>query len=427
MSKFYFLHKSSTLFSKLIRIKRWQLVLYIFIIANLMTFVLNFTQSYIWWGYINIDLLYIGTIDAAIIVVVLGPIIVLLTSQITRFEEYRNETEARSEAEKKYRLYIENALDIVTVLDENGLIKYESPPIEKMLGYHANEMVGKSVFEFLHPDEREYVYKLFKEKVAEYNSSATLEIRFLKRNGGWVNLTVSGRNLLHDKIVNGLVLNSKDISDLKETQLKLSQLLKEKEILIKEIHHRVKNNFQSVSSMLSLQAQMETNVQLKEMINVSCNRIHSLALIHEKLQESEDVSNVNLLTYFQRLIDNIKLSYQAAQNNISINLNVDADIELATDKSVQLGLIMNELLSNIFKYAFPDNRQGIIIVQLGRSKQMNYLLVKDNGIGLPSDFNISSTKSLGIKIVEMLTKQLQGNLSYQRKDGTEFIIKFPSE
>ncbi|MFA7419140.1 MAG: hypothetical protein WCZ90_05580 [Melioribacteraceae bacterium] len=130
MSKFYFLHKLSTVISKLIRIKRWQLLLLLFIVANLMTFILNYTQSYLWWGYINTDLLYIGTIDAAVIVAVLGPILVILTSQITRFEEYKKETDASSKAEAKYRHYIENSLDIVSVLDHNGIIKYESPSIE---------------------------------------------------------------------------------------------------------------------------------------------------------------------------------------------------------------------------------------------------------------------------------------------------------
>ncbi|MFA7419139.1 MAG: histidine kinase dimerization/phosphoacceptor domain -containing protein [Melioribacteraceae bacterium] len=294
-----------------------------------------------------------------------------------------------------------------------------------MLGYQPNEMIGKSVFDFLHPDEREYVYKLFKEKITEYNSSSTLEVRFLKRNGDWANLTVSGRNLLHDNIVDGIVLNSKDISDLKETQNKLFKLLEEKKILIREIHHRVKNNFQSVSSMLYLQAQMVTDELLKEILNVSCNRIHTLALIHEKLQESEEVSSVNCLSYLQRLLEDIKVSYQAKDRDITINLSVNANIDLPTNQSIHLGLIINELLSNIFKYAFPDNRKGVIIIHFDQSKKNNYLLIKDNGIGIPQDFKIKNSRSLGIRIVEMITKQLNGEISVVRKEGTEFTIRFP--
>ncbi len=425
MRKFFFMHKISTLISKLIRIKRWQLLIVLFIVANVMTFILNYTQSYLWWGYINIDLLYIGTIDAAVIVAVLGPILVILISQITRFEQFKKETDARSEAEAKYRHYIENSLDIVTVLDHNGIIKYESPSIEKMLGYQPSEMVGKSVFDFLHPDEREYVYNLFKEKITEYNSSTTIEVRYLKRNGDWANLTVSGRNLLHDRIVDGIVLNSKDISDLKETQNKLFRLLEEKKILIKEIHHRVKNNFHSVSSMLYLQSQMVSNEKLKEILNVSCNRIHTLALLHEKLQASEDVSSVNFLSYIQRLLEDIKVSYQTSERDISINLIVDSKIDIPTDQSIHLGLIINELLSNIFKYAFPENRKGIIVIQFEQIKKRNYLLIKDNGIGIPQDFDVKSSNSLGLRIVEMITKQLQGEFSIRRNDGTEFTVRFP--
>lgn len=425
MNKIYLLQKSSKAFSKFIRIKRWQILLYLFIVTEAMAFSLNFIQSYLWWGYINIELLYIGTIDAAVIVAVLGPGLIYLVSQVTRFEEYRKEVQTQSQAEQKFRHYIENAVDTVTVLDKNGFIKYESPSIEKMLGYQPDEVIGKNVFDFIHPDEREYVYKIFKEKISEYNSSATLELRFLKRNGTWATLSVSGRNLLHNELVDGVVLNSRDISELKESQAKLSQLLEEKKLLIKEIHHRVKNNFQSVSAMLSLQANMLTDENLKEILNVSRNRVHSLAIIHEKLQESEDVSNVNLLIYFQRLFDNIEKSYQVSGQKINIKFNMLPDVLLPVNQSVQLGLIFNELISNIFKYAFPDNREGTITIIFERSKEKYSFVVKDNGIGLPTGFNISQSKRLGLKLIELISKQLDGEFSYNSKEGTEFTLTFP--
>lgn len=425
MNKIYLLQKSSKAFSKFIRIKRWQILLYLFIVTEAMAFSLNFIQSYLWWGYINIELLYIGTIDAAVIVAVLGPGLIYLVSQVTRFEEYRKEVQTQSQAEQKFRHYIENAVDTVTVLDKNGFIKYESPSIEKMLGYQPDEVIGKNVFDFIHPDEREYVYKIFKEKISEYNSSATLELRFLKRNGTWATLSVSGRNLLHNELVDGVVLNSRDISELKESQAKLSQLLEEKKLLIKEIHHRVKNNFQSVSAMLSLQANMLTDENLKEILNVSRNRVHSLAIIHEKLQESEDVSNVNLLVYFQRLLDNIEKSYQVPGQKIDIKFNMLPDVLLPVNQSVQLGLIFNELISNIFKYAFPDNREGTITIIFERSKEKYSFIVKDNGIGLPARFNISQSKRLGLKLIELISKQLDGDFSYNSKEGTEFTLTFP--
>ncbi|MBX3007096.1 MAG: PAS domain S-box protein [Melioribacteraceae bacterium] len=400
-------------------------MLYLFIITEAMAFSLNFIQSYLWWGYINIELLYIGTIDAAVIVLILGPALIYLVSQITRFEEYRKEVQVQSKVEQKYRHYIENALDIVTVIDKNGFIKYESPSIEKMLGYQPNELIGKNVFDFLHPDERDYLFKIFKEKIIEHNSSVTLELRFLRRNGTWAILSVSGRNLLHNELVDGIVLNSRDISELKESQVKLSQLLDEKKVLIREIHHRVKNNFQSVSSMLFLQASMLTDESLKEILNVSRNRVHSLAIIHEKLQDSDDVSNVNLRTYFQRLLENIEKSYQSQNQKIKINFNMPEDIVLPVNQSVQVGLIFNEIISNVFKYAFPDNREGVITINFERSKGMHCLIVKDNGIGLPSDFDISQSNRLGLKLIELISKQLNGQFSFTSKEGTEFNLTFP--
>lgn len=425
MNRFNLLQILSSLFSKFIKIKRWQIILYLFVLAEAMAFILNFVQSYIWWGYIDIELLYIGTIDAAVIVAVLGPALIYLVSQITRFEEYRKEVKDQSRAEAKYRHYIENALDIVTVIDKNGLIKYESPSAEKILGYQPSELIGKNVFDFLHPDEREYLYNIFKEKISEHNSFAIIEIRFLKRNGTWANLSVSGRNLLHDEIVNGIVLNSRDISELKESQTKLSQLLEEKKILIKEIHHRVKNNFQSISSLLYLQSSMLSDEGLKEIINVSRNRVHSLAIIHEKLQESQDVSNVNLKIYFQRLLEIILQSYEVPDKKITINFNMSDDFVLPTDQSVQIGLIFNELISNIFKYAFPNKHDGEITIIFDNSNEINHLTIKDNGVGLPTDFDISQSQRLGLKIIESITKQLNGKLTYKNKAGAEFMISFP--
>jgi two-component system, sensor histidine kinase PdtaS len=170
---------------------------------------------------------------------------------------------------------------------------------------------------------------------------------------------------------------------------------------------------------------MVSDQNLKEILNVSCNRIYSLALIHEKLQESENVSSVNLNSYFQRLLDIIRSSYQTIGKEIIINLNVEMEIELPTDQSIQLGLILNELVSNIFKYAFPDNRQGIITINFDMRNQVNYFLVKDNGIGFPDGFDIQKSSSLGLKIVKLFVGQLHGELTYKNKNGAEFNIKFP--
>ncbi len=172
--------KLSILLSKLFRLKRWQLILYLFVVAQIFAFILNFTQSIIWWGNVNIDLLLIGAVDVVVIVAILGPIIIYLSSQIARYEDYSQASKAQNLQDQKFRHYVENTLDIVTVLDKNGLIKYESPSVEKVLGYQSFEMIGKSVFEFIHPDEREYIFNLLKEKINEYDSSVTIETKFLK-------------------------------------------------------------------------------------------------------------------------------------------------------------------------------------------------------------------------------------------------------
>lgn len=425
MDKFYYFQKLTAILSKLNSLKKWQLMLYIFIIAEIMTFALNYSQSLIWWGHVNQDLLLIGTIDAAVIVLILGPLLIYSITLMTKFEEYRKSSIEQSLAERKYRHYIENSLDIVTVVDKNGFIKYESPSVEKVLGYNPGELIGRSVFDFLHPDEREYIINLFVQKVSEYNSSATAEMKMLKRNGTWIDLSVSGRNLLHDDIVDGIVLNSRDITDFKETHIKLSRLLEEKKTLIREIHHRVKNNFQSISSMLYLQASMIEDDNLKEVLNVSRNRVHSLAILHDNLQLAEDVSAVNLLTYFSRLTDSIVKSYLSGKQNIKIEVNIDSSYELDTDQSILLGLIFNELISNIFKHAFPGGREGVVKIHFSRSGGTNLFSVRDNGIGLPENFDVDKSSSLGLKIVKTFSTQLEGEFSFSNNNGMEFLLKFP--
>lgn len=419
--------KLSILLSKLFRLKRWQLILYLFILTQIFAFTLNFTQSIIWWGNVNLDLLLIGAVDVVVIVAILGPLLIYLTSQITRYEDYSKASKAQNLQDQKFRHYVENTLDIVTVLDKNGLIKYESPSVEKVLGYQSFEMIGKSVFEYLHPDEREYIINLLKEKINEYDSSVTIEAKFLRRDGSWANLTVSARNLLHDELVKGIVCNSKDITKIKEVNIQLSRLLEEKKTLIQEIHHRVKNNFQSVSSMLYLQANMIENEQLKEILNVSRNRIHSLALLHENLQNAEDVSSVNINRYFTKLVKIISGSYDVKNKEIKLIINIDESFEIPTNHAIQLGLVLNELISNIFKHAFVESETGEIQINFDRSNGTNYFMVKDNGIGITLNFDPATSKSLGLRIVNMISKQLKGEYTIQNKNGTEFILKFPSK
>jgi two-component sensor histidine kinase len=210
----------------------------------------------------------------------------------------------------------------------------------------------------------------------------------------------------------------------------LQKSLKEKEVLLKEIHHRVKNNLQIVSSLLNLQSRGLTDKGLVTVFKDSQARVRSMALVHEKLYRSKDLSHIDLREYIVNLTDYIKGTYDHGSAPIRFEYDLE-DIALSIDTVIPLGLIFNELISNALKYAFNDmgsghDRDNVLSIQLKRHGDKHLVIVvKDNGVGLPSDLDISNTHSLGLKLVNNLTKQIKGSLHVLTRNGSQFTIVFP--
>ncbi|OPY30171.1 MAG: nitrate/nitrite sensor protein NarX [Methanocella sp. PtaU1.Bin125] len=217
----------------------------------------------------------------------------------------------------------------------------------------------------------------------------------------------------------------KEIQEHTEAEEKISTSLKEKEVLLKEIHHRVKNNMQIISSMLGLQSAYVKNEKLNEILKDSQNRIKSMALIHEKLYQSNNMANVNFKEYIETLISNLSTSYNIDRERIIIEKNID-NISLNIDTAIPLGLIINELLSNALKHAFPDNRKGVINININQQQDNYYLLnIKDNGIGFPAGLDLANTRTLGLNLVNALAEQINGKLNIKIENGTNFELLFP--
>ncbi|MDH4028262.1 MAG: GAF domain-containing protein [Nitrospirota bacterium] len=211
-----------------------------------------------------------------------------------------------------------------------------------------------------------------------------------------------------------------------EQQIKSS--LNEKEVLLREIHHRVKNNMQVITSLLSLQSEYIQEKRYVDMLNDSKNRIKSMAIIHEKLYKSKDMSNIDFRDYVTTLANNLFSFYEAASRNVLLNIRVE-DVSLGIDTAIPCGLIINELLSNCLKHAFPEGRKGEIdltLVPADIERRSGYdLIVSDNGVGLPEGLDIRNTKSLGLQLVMTLAEhQLQGKLDLDRSGGTSFHLHF---
>ena len=221
----------------------------------------------------------------------------------------------------------------------------------------------------------------------------------------------------------GIACLAVDLTYKKETEIELRTLLSEKEVLLKEVHHRVKNNLQVISSILNLQSSYVKDQNTLDILRESQNRIKSMSFIHESLYRSDDFSYVNFSGYINSLASNLVQSYIIEHGDIHLELSL-GDLNLNLDQAIPCGLIINELVSNSIKYAFPDKRQGNIRIELNQDKEKLYLSVSDNGIGLPSNFDVENTDTLGLQLVYTLISQLDGDIKVINKKGTTFLFNF---
>jgi len=350
-----------------------------------------------------------------------------------RTQELKSEIEDRKlaqlsieENERRFRSLIENGNDIITILDIAGTILYASPSIESILGYSSEELLGNNVFDLIHEEDRDSSSRAFDGLIKDASSTAMCECRYRHKDGSWRYLEASGRNLVNDPTVNGIVINSRDITyrTIAEEQIRAS--LREKETLLKEIHHRVKNNLQIISSLLNLQSNQISDHETQQLFRDSMCRVKSMALIHERLYSSEDLGMVDISGYVKSLTSFLMATVSGNLERISIHQDVD-ETTLPVDAAVPCGLIINELVTNSMKYAFPNTEHGEIAISFHRLDNRTVRLsVRDNGIGLPEDLDIKNTQSLGMHLIHSLADQLDGKLTFDCIQGTQCTIEFES-
>ncbi len=219
-----------------------------------------------------------------------------------------------------------------------------------------------------------------------------------------------------------LYINIIDISEQKKNESLFESSLAEKEILLKEIHHRVKNNLQIISSLILLQEQYVKDERTLHIFKDFQNRIKVMALIHQTLYNSENLNKIVLSKYIKDLVNNLFKAYSASSKQIKLELNIE-DIDFSLDKAMACGLIINELVSNSLKHAFSKNDRGKIIVTLKKAKDNRILLdVHDNGIGFPKDLDYKNSDTLGLKLISTITKQMDGKISIEKNKGTHVTI-----
>ncbi len=216
---------------------------------------------------------------------------------------------------------------------------------------------------------------------------------------------------------------ARDITERKKMEDELRISLEEKEMLLREIHHRVKNNLMIISSLLNLQSRYIKDKQVLDVFKDSQNRARSMALIHDRLYQSSHLKRIDIGDYIQTLAGDLFRTYATDPTRIKLNFDIE-EVMVDINTMIPLGLIVNELLSNSLKHAFPEEREGHIDIGFHSQDHSYQLIVSDNGVGFPEDINYQDTKSLGLRLVNILTDQIDGTIKLKREHGTNFIIEF---
>jgi PAS domain S-box-containing protein len=347
-----------------------------------------------------------------------------LEKEITERKQVENE---KTESEEKFRSLSENSQDYIMRYDKQHRHLYQNQAAYRVSGFTEEEFVGKTHRE-LGFDEK--LCELWGKRINEVFQSgeSSREIFSWDSKEGPVYLDLKlFPELDNESNVKTVLGVSRDITELKKHEEKIKASLEEKEILIDEIHHRVKNNMNVVSSILKLQANSIEDERTKDILKESQSRIYAMSAIHETLHGSENLSEIDLKNYLTRITTSVFQASFTDSKKVKLKNDIE-EIPISINQASPLGLVINELLSNSLKYAFPDDREGEIKVGMKKQDQELQLTVKDNGVGISKDLDWKKASSLGLKLVRTLVEnQLDGSIDMESNNGTKFTINFKIE
>jgi len=330
-------------------------------------------------------------------------------------------------SEKKFRTFADFTNDWEYWDDKDGNIIYMTPSCERICGYNFEEFLSGEVrlTNIVHPDD----VHLFDDHYKETHSSEyfkdmdELDFRIIKKDGSLAYLGHLCRPIFDDEgNYLGRRISNRDITDRKNAEEKIKSLLFEKELILKEVHHRIKNNLLSIQGYLILQAETVHESQAVSALIDAGNRVESLMILYEKLYQSEIFGEISILKYFPALIDEIIANFPN-NKKIAVAKNIE-DFALNAEILQSLGIIINELLTNIMKYAFTDKNEGKIEISAELKESLVIICVEDNGGGIPSSVDFENSTGFGLMLVGMLVKQVKGKIRIERNNGTKFILEF---
>ena len=324
-------------------------------------------------------------------------------------------------SERRFKALIQDGSDMISIMDSKAVYNYVSPTKFKVLGISPEMMLGKCALDFIHEEDVDRTFSAFKQ-LASKEQVLLKPFRFKDVNGNWRWLESTITNLSKDPAIRGYVANSRDITEQYLRQQQLEGSLKKKEVLLAEIHHRIKNNLSAITGLLQFQSMKENNREVVERLTDSVGRIHAMASMHEQLNQSKNFAKLDLT-------DRIKILVLNVQNTMQIDTDVEIEfqceeIEFRVTKALPVSLIVNEVMTNIFKHAFKGRKTGKVSIHLKRMMDKRVILeINDNGVGLPDNLEERKKESLGLTLIDSLSDQLSTdyNLTSTTK-GTKFSI-----
>jgi PAS domain S-box-containing protein len=327
---------------------------------------------------------------------------------------------------------VESSHDAILTLSLDGIITSWNRGAEQIYGYSIEEILGKNASMLAPHNLKDEIKKLI-DRIRQGIKIKNYETVRLKKDGTLINVSLTFSPIFDS--LGKLTAISVIARDITERIKAEKSLAKAEDARKKEVHHRIKNNLQVISSLLDLQAEKFNDAKVVEAFRESQNRVISMALIHEELYKEEGTDTLNFSKYLKRLAGTLLQTYELSSKNIHLNTDLEENVFFDMDIAVPLGMVVNELISNSFKHAFTGRDRGEIRIKLGMEEYIESdiegcesigftLEISDNGVGIPENLNIEELDSLGFQLVASLVEQLGGELEVKRNNGTEFTIKF---
>jgi PAS domain S-box-containing protein len=329
------------------------------------------------------------------------------------------------ESEEKYREIFNNTRDIISLvsLSKDGLpdkfLDMNEVGIKK-LGYSKEELLKMNPIEIMGSNETRESLNEAWEKRQKYQYE--LQAYNISKDGKQFPVEISS-HIFKLKGEPVILAVTRDITQRKKYEKELKSSLKQKEALLREVHHRVNNNLQIITSLLNLQSSKLEDGKSRDILMTSQSRIKSMAMIHDKLYKSQDLDSINIKNYLKEYISDIFSLYEVDKNIINYQMDVE-DLNLGIDTAIPLGLVINELLINIIKYAFPKGQKGNINIEFNLKDDIYTLIIEDDGVGLPENINPNNTETLGLQMANSLISQLEGTMEFSKDNGTKFKVIF---